>query len=94
MVSVVSRFSEKNVRGTCCIDIKTNEDKEEEGSVQWLQLKAKEWNFWAKKKSLNGYSAWAKQGTKDGNETVRYIRVSVEQGSTVAQHVILQHISL
>ena len=47
-----------------------------------------------KKKNLNGYSAWVKQGKKDGNETVRYIRVSVEQGSTVAQRVILQPISL
>ena len=46
-----------------------------------------------KKKNLNGYSAWVKQGKKDGNETVRYIRVSVEQGSTVAQYVILQQIS-
>ena len=36
-----------------------------------------------KKKNLNGYSAWVKQEKKDGNETVRYIRVSVEQGSTV-----------
>ena len=47
-----------------------------------------------KKKNLNGYSAWVKQGKKDGNKTVRYIRVSVEQGSTVAQRVILQPISL
>ena len=47
-----------------------------------------------KKKNLNGYSAWVKQGKKDGNEAVRYIQVSVEQGSTVAQHVILQQISL
>ena len=47
-----------------------------------------------KKKNLNGYSAWVKQGKKGGNETVRYIRVSVEQGSTVAQRVILQPISL
>lgn len=47
-----------------------------------------------KKKNLNGYSAWVKQGKKDGNETVRYIRVSVEQGSTVAQRVILQPIPL
>lgn len=47
-----------------------------------------------KKKNLNGYSAWVKQGKKDGDETVRYIRVSVEQGSTVAQRVILQPISL
>lgn len=47
-----------------------------------------------KKKNLNGYSAWVKQGKKDGNETVRYIQVSVEQGSTVAQRVILQPISL
>ena len=46
-----------------------------------------------KKKNLNGYSAWVKQGKKGGNQTVRYIRVSVEQGSTVAQHVILQQIS-
>ena len=46
-----------------------------------------------KKKNLNGYSAWVKQGKKGGNVTVRYIRVSVEQGSTVAQHVILQQIS-
>ena len=46
-----------------------------------------------KKKNLNGYSAWVKQGKKGGNETVRYIRVSVEQGSNVAQHVILQQIS-
>lgn len=50
--------------------------------------------FRQKKKNLNGYSAWVKQGKKDGNETVRYIRVSVEQGSTVAQRVILQQISL
>ena len=47
-----------------------------------------------KKKNLNGYSAWVKQGKKDGNETVCYIRVSVEQGSTVAQRVILQPIPL
>ena len=47
-----------------------------------------------KKKNLNGYSAWVKQGKKGGKETVRYIRVSVEQGSTVAQRVILQPISL
>lgn len=47
-----------------------------------------------KKKNLNGYSAWVKQGKKGGNETVRYIQVSVEQGSTVAQRVILQPISL
>ena len=47
-----------------------------------------------KKKSLNGYTAWVKQGKKEGNETVGYIRVSVEQGSTVAQHVILQQILL
>ena len=46
-----------------------------------------------KEKNLNGYSAWVKQGKKGGNETVRYIRVSVEQGSIVAQHVILQQIS-
>ena len=47
-----------------------------------------------KKKNLNGYSAWVKQGKKDGNETVCYIRrVSVERGSNVAQHVILQQIS-
>lgn len=47
-----------------------------------------------KKKNLNGYSAWVKQVKKDGKETVCYIQVSVEQGSTVAQRVILQPISL
>ena len=50
--------------------------------------------FRQKKKNLNGYSAWVKQGKKDGNETVCYIQVSVAQGSTVAQRVILQPISL
>ena len=29
-----------------------------------------------KKKNLNGYSAWVKQGKKGGNETVRYIGVT------------------
>ena len=56
--------------------------------------KSRSETFGQKKKSLNGYNAWVKQGKKDGDETVRYIRVSVEQGSTVAQHVILQQISL
>ena len=46
-----------------------------------------------KKKEFKWLQCMVKQGKKDGNETVRYIRVSVEQGSNVAQHVILQQIS-
>ena len=81
MVSVLSGLSEKNVRETCCTDVKTSKDRGlRVGTMTAVKSQG------VKLLDKNNFIKWLQRvgqtrGKKDGNETVHYIRVSVLSGN-------------